>query len=241
MRFLSLCEVVWRGERTCTFVLQRVSRSSLLWLVFPRTATIRSHKSSAVIPSNQPQSSASKEMISDSVELCETEVCLLHIQLIGTNGDRLFALCTLLSLTTGFSILSWVWIVFPRTDTIRSHKSRAIIPSDLNPASKEMISDSVELCETEVCLLHIQLIGTNLWLPKTHNVPPEVDFESSRSSAKSESWISPSLHCLAILHPHDNIVCIHMYDECKMINRFRRLSQALVHFRNRSCKFVHWP
>ena len=29
-----------------------------------------------------------------------------------------------------------------------------------------MISDSVELCETEVCFLNIQLIGTNVWLPK---------------------------------------------------------------------------
>ena len=27
---------------------------------------------------------------------------------------------------------------------------------------KELISDSVELCETEVCFLHIQLIGTNV-------------------------------------------------------------------------------
>ena len=33
---------------------------------------------------------------------------------------------------------------------------------------------------------------------KTHNAPPEVDFESSRSPAKSESWNSPSLHCLAV-------------------------------------------
>ena len=49
-----------------------------------------------------------------------------------------------------------------------------------------MTSDSVELCETEVYFLHIQLIGTNVGLPKTHNVPPEVDFES-RSPAKSES------------------------------------------------------
>ena len=57
-----------------------------------------------------------------------------------------------------------------------------------NPASKEMISDSVELCETEVCFLHIQLIGTNVWLPKIHNVPLDVDFfESSRSPAKLES------------------------------------------------------
>ena len=50
--------------------------------------------------------------------------------------------------TTGFTVLSWFWVAFPRTNTIRSHKSRAGIPSNLNPASKEMISASVELCET---------------------------------------------------------------------------------------------
>ena len=65
-----------------------------------------------------------------------------------------------------------LWFVFPwRTVTIRSHKSSACIPSILRPASKEMISDSVELCETKVCFLHIQLIRTNVWLPKIHNVP----------------------------------------------------------------------
>ena len=52
---------------------------------------------------------------------------------------------------TGRPGLSVVWVVFPKTETIRSHKSRAGSPSNLNPASKEMISDSVELCETEVC------------------------------------------------------------------------------------------
>ena len=77
--------------------------------------------------------------------------------------------------------------------------SRAGNPSNLSPVSREMISDSVELCETAVCFLHTQLMGTNVWLPKTHNVPPEVDFESSRSPAKPESWNSPSLHCLAVL------------------------------------------
>ena len=94
---------------------------------------------------------------------------------------------------------TWFWFVFRKPETIRSHKSRTGIQSNLNPASKEMISDSVELCETEFCILHIQLIGTNVWLPKTHNVPPEVDFESSRSPAKSESWNSHRLHCFAVL------------------------------------------
>ena len=144
------------------------------------------------------------------------------------------------SLTMGLPGLSIVWIVFPKTETIRSHNSRAGIPSNLNPASKEMISDSVELCETEVCFLLIQHIGTNVWLPKMHNVPPEVDFESSRSPAKSESWNSPSLHCFAVLPTWQYCLYSHvwwLYD----INRFRRLSQALVHFFDRSCKFIHWP
>ena len=77
--------------------------------------------------------------------------------------------------------------------------------------------------------LHIQLIGTNVWLPKMHNVPPEVDFESSRSPAKSESWNSSSLYCLAVLPTWQCCLYSHvwwMYE----INRFRRLSQALVHF-----------
>ena len=69
----------------------------------------------------------------------------------------------------------------------QTHRSSAGIPSILNPASKEMISDSVELCETEICFLHIQLIATNVWLPKMHNVPNDGNFESSRSPAKSES------------------------------------------------------
>ena len=49
------------------------------------------------------------------------------------------------------------------------------------------------------CLfLALQLVGTNVWLPTMHNVPPDVDFESSRSPAKSKSWNSPNLHCLAV-------------------------------------------
>ena len=109
---------------------------------------------------------------------------------------------------------AWLlWYVFPWiTATIRSHKSKAGIPSYLNPASKEMISDSVELFETEVCFLHSQLVGTNEWLPKTHNVPPEVDFESSRFPAKFPVCIAWQYY------PHNNTVCIHMCDGCKRSN-----------------------
>ena len=41
-------------------------------------------------------------------------------------------------------------------------QSCSVRPSMRKPASREMISASVELCETEVCFLHIQLTGTNV-------------------------------------------------------------------------------
>ena len=44
----------------------------------------------------------------------------------------------------------------------KSQRVRAGIPSMRKPASREMISASVELCETEVCFLQIQLISTKV-------------------------------------------------------------------------------
>ena len=41
------------------------------------------------------------------------------------------------------------------------------------PASKEITSDSLELCETEVCFLHIQLMRTNVRIPNIHGVHPK--------------------------------------------------------------------
>ena len=62
------------------------------------------------------------------------------------------------------------------TSIAESQRSRAGIPSMRNPASREIISASVEPCETDVCFLHIQLFGTNVWLPNMHKSPPNVDF-----------------------------------------------------------------
>ena len=70
----------------------------------------------------------------------------------------------LLSITTCRTGLSVVRVMFPKTVTIRYHKSRAGSPSNLDPASRVMVSDSVELCETEVCFLHIQLFGRSVWI-----------------------------------------------------------------------------
>ena len=75
---------------------------------------------------------------------------------------------------------------------------RAGIPPMSKPGSREISSASVELCEAEVCFLHIQLVGTNVCLPKMHRIPPDVDFESSRSPASQNLETSPSLHCCAV-------------------------------------------
>ena len=65
--------IVWGVERTSRLFVNGSLRSLWLWFVFPRTATIRSHKSSAGTPPNL--SPASKEMISESVELCTLSQC----------------------------------------------------------------------------------------------------------------------------------------------------------------------
>ena len=113
----------------------------------------------------------------------------------------------------GFGILG----VVPSTSITKSHMSSAEKPSMRNPASNDMISDFVELWDTEVCFLHIQLNGTNVRLPKMHKTPPDVDFESSRSPAKSESW-KILVYIVVLYFPRNNIACIHMCDECKRSN-----------------------
>ena len=82
-----------------------------------------------------------------------------------------------------------------------------------------MISDSVELRETQDCFLHILLIGTNVWLQKMHNAPFNVDFWFFKISCKigvlkqSQSALFGSVSHMTIY-----IVCNHMCDECKRSN-----------------------
>ena len=77
--------------------------------------------------------------------------------------------------------------------------------------------------------MHIELIGTNVWLPKMQRIPPDVDFESSRSPAKSESWNNTNLQCCAVFPTCQYCLnsLVWWVDETKRDNR---LSQALVHF-----------
>ena len=70
-----------------------------------------------------------------------------------------------------------VLIVERNTSITMSRRSRAGKSSMRNPASNETISDSVELLDTDDCFLHLQLMGTNVRLPKIHKTLPEVDVE----------------------------------------------------------------
>ena len=66
------------------------------------------------------------------------------------------------------------------------------------PALREIISASVELCETEVCFLHIQLIGTNAWLPKMHKSPPDMSILSLQGLLQNQNP-ETILVCIVVL------------------------------------------
>ena len=125
----------------------------------------------------------------------------------------------------GFGTL---WVV-PSTSMTKSHKSSAGKPSTRKPASNDMISDSAELWDTDVCFLHIQRIGANVRLPKMHKTQPDVDFESSRSPAKSESWSNSNRQCWAGL-PTWQHWRNHSWNECRKLIVPIVWSDARVHF-----------
>ena len=61
--------------------------------------------------------------------------------------------------------------------SIKSHKSSSNIPSILNPASTEMISDSVELCEADVCFFaHPTFLAQRTSKNAYTMYRPDVDF-----------------------------------------------------------------
>ena len=107
-------------------------------------------------------------------------------------------------------------------------RSRAGIPSMRKPASREIISASVELWETDVCFLHVQLTGTNVWLPKMRKTQPDVDLESSRSPAKWESWNNPNRHCCAVFPTWQYCLNSRVWWMSE-IKRAKRSLHALVH------------
>ena len=71
----------------------------------------------------------------------------------------------------------------------------------------------LKLCETEVCFLHNQLMGTNVWLPKCAQCSSWGWFRVPKISRKIGVLKQSQSALFGSTTPHDNIVCIHMYDE----------------------------
>ena len=95
--------------------------------------------------------------------------------------------------------------------------STAGIPPMRRPASSEMTSASVELCETEICFLHIQLVGPNVRLPKMHRI--HLLLISSLQGLLQNQRLETIRVCTVVLcFPQSNIACVHMCDECKRSN-----------------------
>ena len=103
------------------------------------------------------------------------------------------------------------------TSITTSHKSRAKIPSIRKPASSDMISDSVELWDTDVCFLHIQLIGTNVRLPKIHQILPRLIL-CPQGHQQNLSLGIDTIDIAEPCYPHDNVGGSHLCDECRKLN-----------------------
>ena len=101
----------------------------------------------------------------------------------------------------GASLIGLLMLFVERNTSITtSQKSMANSPSIRSPASNEMISDSWELRDTDVCFLHIQLVVTNVRPPKIHKTLPKLIL-----NPQGVKPIDNAEPCC----PHDNIVGSH--------------------------------
>ena len=80
-----------------------------------------------------------------------------------------------------------------------------------NPASKEMISDSVGLLDTDVCFLPIQLMGQMFGFRR---FSPRLTSSFQGRQQSLSLGINP-VDNAEPCYPHDNIVGSHLCDECK--------------------------
>ena len=125
-------------------------------------------------------------------------------------------------------LMTWRLCVVCNTSITTSNKSRASGSSIRNPASNETISDFVELWDTDVCFLHIQLMEKNVRLPKIHKIPPEIDFVSPQGRQQNLSHSTNSIDNAEPSYPHDNTVGSHWCDEC-MKSIWPNVCHKLVH------------
>ena len=123
---------------------------------------------------------------------------------------------------TGFSVLCLnfcFWFAFGL--------SSEGIPSLRRPAAREVISDRVDLCDTHVCFLHIQLKGTNVWLPNMHSAPLEVDLEFREIRHQLSLRTEPrETHCREVSNETASQFWGHVIQECREVSCFVRKAET---------------
>ena len=106
------------------------------------------------------------------------------------------------------------------TSITTSHKSRASSPSILKKASNEIISDSAELWDTDVCFLNIQLKGTNARPPKMHEILLSLILNLQGHWQNLSLGINP-IDNAEPCFLYDKVAGSHLCDECMKSNEPR--------------------
>ena len=135
--------------------------------------------------------------------------------------------------------VSVVWVVFPtqkQSDPInRERESRPI--SIQRPSRWFRILSN--------CVKQQFVSCTSNLLEQTYDFPKRTMFLQKwildlQDLLRSQSLETVQVCIVLQYYPHDNIVCIHKYDEF-----MKSIDSGACHtiwsFRNRQCKFVHWP
>ena len=140
--------------------------------------------------------------------------------------------------TVSLDFLVWLkkeW----NTSKTKFQRSKAGIPSMRKPASREIIPNCVELCETKDCFLHIQLFGTN------------VSPENAQNSSRCWFWVF-EISCKIRVVKQSQPALLCCVSHIRILLVFTRVvyvknqtSQAFVTsfgpFCNCSCKFLYKP
>ena len=95
--------------------------------------------------------------------------------------------------------------------------SRTGIPSIRKFVSRKIISESVELWDTHVCFLHIQLIGKtcDFRIRTMFHLEP---ISNLRDLLQCQNLETVTIWIVGLYFPHDNVIHIHIYDEYKRSN-----------------------
>ena len=145
--------------------------------------------------------------------------------------------CRRVPCTGSSGLLVWFWDEW-NTSITNSQRSKTGIPSIRKLASREISSASVELCETDVYFLHIQLLGTNVWLPKMHIRAHLKLILGPPSLQQNRSPETVPICTVVLCFPHEFFAGIHLCGECLRSNVLA-FATCFVPFCDSTSKFVH--